>query len=141
MQPTDLVFLSLIFNVIRFLSKHPDAASLFGVECEGEIVKTDSIVPHAKKFVGICDSFMDMLGPDAELMSKILEEEGRKHAKFGLKLEHYPTMGEALIEGVKTLDKKFNDDTELCWKKVYCGVTNDLGKANIFEKSGRRHTM
>ena len=141
-QSTDLVSLSLFSPIIRFFSKHPDAASLLGVECEGEeFLKTDSFVPHAKKFIGLCDSFMDMLGPDAELMAKILEEEGRKHAKFGVKLEHYPTMGEALISGVKTLDKKFNDDTELCWKKVYCGVTNDLGKANTFEKSGRRHTM
>merc|ERR1712137_931585 len=117
--------------------------SLLGVDCEGEeFVKTDSFVPQAKKFIGLCDSFIDMLGPDAELMAKILEAEGRKHEKLGIKLEHYSTMGEALISGVKTLDEKFNDETELCWKLVYCGVTNNLGKANTFdEKSGRRHTM
>merc|ERR1712137_168324 len=85
----------LIFS--KFFSKHPDATSLLGVDCEGEeFVKTDSFVPQAKKFIGLCDSFIDMLGPDAELMAKILEAEGRKHEKLGIKLEHYSTMGEAL---------------------------------------------
>lgn len=126
----------------KFFSRHPDATSLFGIEGEvDEFLKNGSFVPQAKKFVGNFDSFMDMLGPDTELISEILEEEGRKHANFGIKLEHYPSMGEALIEGVKTLDKKFNDDTELCWRKVYCGVTHDLGKAVMHEKAGRRHTM
>lgn len=131
----------LVFS--KFLSKHPEATSLFGIEGEGEeLVKNTSFVPQAKKFVGFCDSFMDMLGPDAEMLTEILAEEGRKHARHGVKLEHYPSMGEALIEGVRTLDRKFNDDTELCWRKVYCGVTHDFAKAVIYEKAGRRrYTM
>eukprot|EP00531_Pseudo-nitzschia_arenysensis_P016442 CAMPEP_0116141698 /NCGR_PEP_ID=MMETSP0329-20121206/14517_1 /TAXON_ID=697910 /ORGANISM="Pseudo-nitzschia arenysensis, Strain B593" /LENGTH=162 /DNA_ID=CAMNT_0003636891 /DNA_START=70 /DNA_END=558 /DNA_ORIENTATION=- len=130
----------LVFS--KFFSKHPDATLLFGIESdEGEWMKNDSFVPEAKKFVGWCDSFVDMLGPNTEMVSEIFAEEGRKHAKCGVKLEHYPSMGEALIEGVRTLDKKFNDDTELCWRKVYNDVTHDMGKAAISERTGRRHTM
>jgi len=131
----------LVFS--KFFSKHPDATKIFGIEEEGEeLVDTSaSFVPQATKFVGLCDNFIDMLGPDSDMLKDILAEEGRKHARRGVELYHYPAIGEALISGIRAMDVKFNDDTELCWRKVYCGVTHDLGKAVIYEKAGRRHTM
>jgi ABC-type lipoprotein release transport system permease subunit len=51
------------------------------------------------------------------------------------------SMGNALIEGIKTFDRKFNDDTELCWREVYSGVSHDLRRAVIYEKAGRRRTI
>jgi hemoglobin-like flavoprotein len=121
---------------------HPEATNIFGLDNEEEqCVTSGSYVKNAKKFVSYCDSFMDMLGPDSDMLTDILAEEGRKHANIGVKLEHYPSMGVALIEGVRTLDRKFNDDTELCWKKVYSGISHDMGKAGIYHRAGRRHTM
>lgn len=125
----------------KFISIHPSATQELGLGEEEEYVNSGSFKKHAKKFVGFCDSFMDMLGPDADMLSDILEEEGTKHAKYGIKVEHYPALGDALIEGVRTLDKKFNDDTELCWRQVYGGVTHDMSRANIYAKAGRRRTI
>jgi len=127
----------------KFFSRCPDAVSIYGYDqCEREeILKGDTFEKHAKKFVCFCDSFIDMLGPHADMLTDILEEEGIKHAKWGVKLDHYPSMGEALIEGVKSLDKKFNDDTELSWRKVYGGVSMNLGKSIMYHKAGRRYTL
>merc|ERR1719379_338216 len=129
----------LVFS--KFFSMHPETANIFGISDPAEVSKNKTFVGSAKKFVNFCDSFLDMLGPDTDMLSDILEEEGRKHARMGIQLHHYGSMGNALIEGIKTFDRKFNDDTELCWREVYSGVSHDLRRAVIYEKAGRRRTI
>lgn len=83
----------------------------------------------SKNFVLMVDSVIDMLGPNADMLTEVLIEMGRTHNKRGVKLEHYPAMGIALIEALRKLDKNFTHETELCWRQVYLGVSSDMGKA------------
>jgi len=85
----------------------------------------------SKNFVLMVDSVIDMLGPNADMLSEVLIDMGRTHNQRGVRLEHYPAFGIALIEAFRKLDKHFTRETELCWRHVYLGVSSDMGKSAI----------
>lgn len=130
----------LVFT--KFLSMHPDSLHIFGLKREAmkrrrsasraesqECVRSESFLEQTKKFADMFDSCIDMLCLDDEMFSDIMREMGAEHKSIGVKEEYYASMGIALMETLKFLDKKFNRETELCWRKVYLGVTLDLGRA------------
>ena len=113
---------------------YPEAISIFGFKTQGEAMefrKSKSFDELTKNFVILFDSVIDMLGPNAEMLTEVLMDLGRTHNEKGVKLEHYPAMGTALIEALRALDKKFTPETELCWRQVYHGISLDMGKAAI----------
>ncbi len=45
---------------------------------------------------------------------------GKRHVGYGVKAEHYNTVGEALLYAIKTqLKDNFTSDVELAWRAVY----------------------
>lgn len=119
---------SLVFT--KFFAMYPEAMSLYGVQGEGgKWCKTKSFHLLSKDFVNMFDSVIDMLGPNADMLQEVLIDLGRTQNKRGVKLEHYPAMGIALIEALRQLDKKFTLETEMCWRQVYLGVSLDMSKA------------
>lgn len=117
----------LVFT--KFVKMHPDAISLFGLKGdEKDTLKCRAFLKRSKDFVDMFDSLIDMLGPNADMLTDILREMGQKQASSGVKKAYYPAMGIALIEGLRVLDKKFTIETELCWKKVYHGISVDMAK-------------
>jgi hemoglobin-like flavoprotein len=45
---------------------------------------------------------------------------GRNHVRYGVKPEHYPAVGEALMWSLaKGLGSQWTDDAEQAWRKVY----------------------
>merc|ERR1711933_430626 len=127
-SPTTLGF--LVFT--KFFSMHPEAVSIFGLKGESmELRNSQTFQTLSKNFVLMVDSVIDMLGPNADMLSEVLIDLGRTHNRKGVKLEHYPAMGIALIEALRILDKNFTQETELCWRQVYLGVSLDMGKSTI----------
>mmetsp|Transcript_6254 Transcript_6254/g.15477 ORF Transcript_6254/g.15477 Transcript_6254/m.15477 type:complete len:156 (+) Transcript_6254:121-588(+) len=122
----------LVFT--KFFSMYPETISIFGFKTQGEAMKfcdSKSFQKLTKNFVVLFDSVIDMLGPNADMLTDVLMDLGRTHNEQGIKLEHYPAMGIALIDALRTLDKKFTPETELCWRQVYLGISLDMGKAAI----------
>lgn len=119
---------TLIFT--KFFSIQPEAVSVFSIKGDvAECVKSGAFLSHAKKFVEMFDSAVDMLGPNIEILTEILTELGQKHVKYGVKLEYYPAMGIALIDAVRRIDKQFTKATEIAWREVYNSISLDMSKA------------
>lgn len=73
------------------------------------------------------DTALQMLGPDAELLSEIMAELGLKHVRYGVKAEMFPVMGESLIECLEeTLKDSFTADVKKAWQDVFLSLTTDM---------------
>ena len=74
------------------------------------------------------DKALNLLGPDAELLTEIMAELGRKHAEFGVDDEaYYSTMGDSLLLAlVELLGKSFTPEAEEAWIIVYGELTRGM---------------
>lgn len=89
------------------------------------LFKTDIELQAAK--------LMDMLATALSLMEKpdelneTLEELGARHVGYGVKTEHYETVGEALIAMLSTvLGKEFTGDTRKAWTELYQFISTTM---------------
>ena len=91
--------------------------------------KSEVFVLHARKFVQMLDSAVDMLGPNLDMLTDILSELGGKHVKYGVKPEYFPAMGIALVEALREVDKEFTKEIEISWREVYNAISLDMIRA------------
>ena len=122
---------SLLSFSPRFSAICPKAMSLFGFKCDGKVdlSKSEMFIMHAKKFVTMLDSAVDMLGPNLDMLTDILTELGQKHAiKYLVKPEYFPPMGIALLESLQEVDKEFTLDIQKSWRVVYTAISADMIK-------------
>lgn len=84
---------------------------------------------HAKNVVGMLDSAVRFLGPDVSELEETLINLGAKHVGYGILPEHYPIVGQALIETLATaLGEHFTDDLKESWAGVYGFITSSMLK-------------
>jgi len=105
--------------------------AVFGFKCDGKVdfSKSEMFIMHAKKFVTMLDSAVDMLGPNLDMLTDILTELGQKHAiKYLVKPEYFPPMGIALLESLQEVDKEFTLDIQKSWRVVYTAISADMIK-------------
>ena len=103
--------------------------SLFGFKCDGKVdlSKSEMFIMHAKKFVMMLNSAVDMLGPNVDILTDMLKEMGKKHAvKYHVKKEYFPPMGIALLEALRDTDKEFTKEIEASWAEVYNAISRDM---------------
>ena len=63
-----------------------------------------------------------------------IEQLGRRHAMYGVKVEHYPMVGQALLETFKQfLREKWTPQVEATWTEAYVMITDHMIQA------GERH--
>ena len=63
-----------------------------------------------------------------------IEQLGRRHAMYGVKVEHYPMVGQALLETFKQfLREKWTPQVEATWTEAYVMITDHMRQA------GERH--
>lgn len=66
--------------------------------------------------------------PDALIPA--LENLGRKHADYGVRDEHYETVGTALLETLRErLGEHFTPETEEAWAAMFTVVANTMQRA------------
>lgn len=80
---------------------------------------------HAKRVVKMLDVAVGMLGPDLEPVTDALLELGRRHKRYGVVVEHYPIVGQALLQ---TLQMALGDDSwtptvREGWTAIYAFVS------------------
>lgn len=64
---------------------------------------------------------------DLEKLVPVLTALGKRHVSYGVKKEHYPIIGQALIETLKTgLKDSWNDQLEKAWGDVYTIVKDTM---------------
>jgi hemoglobin-like flavoprotein len=65
-----------------------------------------------------------------------IEQLGRRHAIYGVKAEHYPMVGQALLETfAQFLQEKWTLQVEATWTEAYTMVSDSMRRA------GERHIM
>jgi len=78
-------------------------------------------VAHAKYLISMLDRALNMLGPDAELLTDVMADLGKKHVKMGITdASYYEVMGESLLLALSNiLGKDFTPEMEESWTIVY----------------------
>jgi hemoglobin-like flavoprotein len=73
------------------------------------------------------ESSLDMLGPDIELLTEVMQDLGSKHERYGVKPFMYPAMGEGLVITLQTfLGDRFKENHRESWMTVYNVLTADM---------------
>mmetsp|Transcript_19535 Transcript_19535/g.54499 ORF Transcript_19535/g.54499 Transcript_19535/m.54499 type:complete len:163 (-) Transcript_19535:320-808(-) len=118
---------------IKFFALLPEAKSVFGLNkgkmTDAEFYRSRRFLAHAKHFVGILDSAIDMLGPDLEMLTEIFLELGQTHrTRYKVKPEYFAVLGEALIETLRDIlgPGVFDRHTTDCWSQVYGELSKDM---------------
>ena len=87
---------------------------------------------HSRILIGMLDTTLNLLGPDFELLTEILEDLGRKHEGFGVKTEMYANMGDAVMFMLEqTLGDDFTPAKRAAWKETYAEISQDMIKAQM----------
>ena len=87
---------------------------------------------HARRVIGTVDLAVDLLEQnDLETLIPALQSLGTKHARYGVKDEHFPIVGEALLDTLGTaLGDEFSAEVKEAWVGVY-GVIADNMSAGL----------
>ncbi|WP_316159912.1 globin family protein [Bradyrhizobium sp. SZCCHNRI20481] len=109
----DLVFASATQMTTTFYDRVfellPECRAMFPADMD--VLKRDFIATLAV-LVGSLDQMTGLLSSTDIL--------GRNHARYGVKPEYYPVVGEALLWSLaKGLGPHWNDEVEQAWRKVY----------------------
>ncbi|MGJ5011261.1 globin family protein [Bradyrhizobium oligotrophicum] len=109
----DLVFANATQMTTTFYDRifelAPECRTMFPADMD--VLKRDFIATLAV-LVGSLDQTTGLLSSTDIL--------GRNHARYGVRPEHYPVVGEALLWTLaKGLGPQWNDEVEQAWRKVY----------------------
>lgn len=89
------------------------------------LFKTD-IELQAQKLLDMLAAALSLLERPGELTST-LEDLGARHAGYGVKEEHYATVGTALLAMLESvLTKEFTPETRLAWTDLYALIAGNM---------------
>lgn len=100
-----------------------------------ESFKNKRFQVHARRVIGTVDLAVDLLEKnDLETLVPALKALGVKHARYGVKDEHFPIVGEALLDtlGKALGEDGFSAEVKEAWVGVY-GVIADNMSAGLHE--------
>lgn len=83
---------------------------------------------HASYLIQMLDTALNMLGPDAELVSEIMLELGQKHVRYGVKSEMFPIMGDCLIATLKDVleNSVMSPAVVQAWEDVFSVLSSEM---------------
>ena len=112
----------------RLFQLQPRAKKIFGYDKGEEFGRKHALI-HARAFAGTFDSVFQMLGPDVEFISDILQQVGSKHKAMGVNPSFFPFMGQALIYALEQfLKKPLTDEQRDAWEEVFEAISNEIVK-------------
>jgi hypothetical protein len=129
---------------IRFFREEPGAKAVFGFNKSGDDGDGDSVYDSqqflavGKNFIEIVDQAVDMLGPDLEVLVKVLIDLGEKyHNEYGMRPEYYSVLGRSLIDQLEEMlgPDVFSVHTKSCWLQVYGALAADMAAITMPEKT------
>ncbi len=89
------------------------------------LFKTD-IELQAEKLIDMLSASLSLLERPGEL-SAVLEDLGARHVAYGVKTEHYATVGTALLAMLEyVLDRDFDAETRLAWTDLYAVISGTM---------------
>lgn len=92
---------------------------LFSMQPALRLLFADDFGKQKEKLILMLETAIEMLD-EPEKLIPVLEESGRRHALYGIREEHYETVGTAFIEAIReTSVADFTAETEAAWTKLY----------------------
>lgn len=86
----------------------------------------NDIEKQAEKLMDMLASALSLLEKEEEL-TQVLEDLGARHVAYGVRPEHYATVGEALLEMLSSvLGADFDPRTRLAWMDLYRYITDTM---------------
>lgn len=80
--------------------------------------------------IQMLDTALNMLGPDIEMLTEIMQELGIKHVRYGVRPEMFPVMGECLIATLDaTLPRGLTEEERQAWVTTYDSLSHDMIRA------------
>lgn len=119
----------------------PDVKALFGFPLTMDpqsdtMAKSRRFLQHASYMIEMFTKALNLLGPDTGLLQETLKDLGQRHARFGVKAEFVPHMGNALIAMLRDiLGPKFTPDVKEAWQEVYKALSKAMIKAMSSEQA------
>lgn len=97
----------------------PGALQLFPFKDEPDIYESPKLKKHALGVVNAVGKAVASLR-DLDTLVPLLQDLGRKHVGYGVKLEHYDVVGQALLKTLSLgLGDKFSKGVEASWTKLW----------------------
>lgn len=86
----------------------------------------NDIVVQSAKLVDMLATLISMIERPGDLMSE-LRLMGARHKTYGVKDEHYPMVGQALLAMVReTVAEAYTPEMEDAWKALYAAVSSTM---------------
>jgi len=92
-----------------------------GIKSGSDLKENKEFVAFARRFMGMLDMAIDMLGPDMDMVEEELQRLGIVHIGYGVMPKHYPLMGKALVEVLeeKLGSRFFSKQHHESWNTMY----------------------
>jgi len=121
----------------RVFEISPGVFALFKFGTDGitdETFKQEKFLKHARGVISTIDKAVDLLEQDdMDTLSEALQELGARHASYDVKYEHFPVVGEALLDTLgKAFGEEFTPEVKAAWVGVY-GVISEQMSAGMKE--------
>jgi nitric oxide dioxygenase len=85
-----------------------------------ELFASPRLIKHGKGVIKTVNTAVGMLGPDLAPLVGVLQALGKRHAKYGVAEEHFPLVGQALIETLTAaMGDAFTDEVKAAWVEIY----------------------
>ncbi len=99
---------------------------LFELDPELKSLFPDNMEEQGKKLMKMIGTAVNGLGHLADIVPAV-EDLGKRHVSYGVKDEHYDTVGEALIWTLgQGLGDEFTDEVKDAWLMVYTVLANTM---------------
>jgi len=104
-------------------------SNLFEIAPESRAMFPEVIDDQAEKLLQTLNWIIDHLD-DAETLIPAAESLAVRHVRYGVKSDHYPAVGKALIATLRQgLGTEFTPEDEAAWLGVYAQLTQIMTKA------------
>lgn len=93
-----------------------------------ELVHSKRFVAHAAHLIQMIGNAINMLGPDIEMLTEIMQDLGCRHVRYGVKPEMFPIMGQCLIATLEeSLPRgQFTAAMKKAWIETYNALAQDM---------------
>jgi len=92
---------------------------------------------HAVRMLEMLDAAFTMLGPDTDTLEEVLRDLGGRHLRYGVRPQHFPYLGQALVHALRTaIPEQWNDSVEAAWMEVYEELSGEI-MHSMLEEMGR----
>ncbi|KAL7577987.1 hypothetical protein ACA910_007603 [Epithemia clementina (nom. ined.)] len=113
--------------------RSPEIKVLFGfpidLDANSPQLRHDKkFLQHATYMVQMLDATFNMLGPDLELLTEIMQDLGAKHARYGVKAAMHTAMQESLLHVLEQVlgSQRFSSQVKDAWIEVYGQLSQDM---------------